>query len=58
MKQIKQIVASLLFFGAMASPLSVYAEKGIEINHLGINNTLVRVTGPSRYLLLPIQEDA
>lgn len=29
---------------------------GIEVKHLGVNNTLVRVTGDSRYLLLPVQE--
>ena len=57
MKTIKHIVASLFLFGAMAYAPSASAENGIEINHLGINNTLVRVTGPSRYLLLPIQED-
>lgn len=32
------------------------ASDGVEVNHLGVNNTLVRVTGDSRYLLLPVQE--
>ena len=32
------------------------AAEGIEINHLGTNNTLVRVSDDSRYLLLPVEE--
>ncbi|MDE5811347.1 MAG: GH32 C-terminal domain-containing protein [Muribaculaceae bacterium] len=32
------------------------ANDGIEVNHLGANNTLVRVTGQGRYLMLPVQE--
>ncbi|MBJ2195964.1 MAG: DUF4980 domain-containing protein [Muribaculaceae bacterium] len=29
---------------------------GIKVEHLGSNNTLVRVTGSGRYILLPVQE--
>lgn len=29
---------------------------GVKVEHLGTNNTLVRVTGNGRYLLLPVQE--
>lgn len=36
---------------AMASP-----SDGVEIDHLGVNNTIVRVTGEGKYLLLPVQE--
>ncbi len=32
------------------------ANDGVEIDHLGVDNTLVRVTGDGRYLLLPVQE--
>lgn len=32
------------------------ASEGIEINHLGVNNTLVRVTGDGNYIMLPVQE--
>lgn len=32
------------------------ANDGIEINHLGTDNTLVRIKGDARYLLLPIEE--
>lgn len=38
------------------SPLCAYPADGIKIEHLGVNNTLVRVSGPERYLLLPVQE--
>ncbi len=34
----------------------VNAADGIKIEHLGTNNTLVRVDGDSRYLMLPVQE--
>lgn len=34
----------------------VSAAEGIEVNHLGVSNTLVRVTGAGKYLLLPVQE--
>lgn len=34
----------------------VNAADGIKIEHLGTNNTLVRVEGDSRYLMLPVQE--
>ncbi|MDE6287688.1 MAG: DUF4980 domain-containing protein, partial [Muribaculaceae bacterium] len=30
--------------------------KGVEVEHLGVNTTLVRITGDGRYLLLPVQE--
>ncbi|MDE5905629.1 DUF4980 domain-containing protein, partial [Duncaniella sp.] len=29
---------------------------GVKIEHLGVNNTLVRVTADGKYLLLPVQE--
>ncbi len=31
-------------------------DRGVEIMHLGTNNTIVKVTGDSRYLMLPVQE--
>ncbi len=37
-------------------PVSVTAADGVDIEHLGTNNTLVRVTGDSKYLILPVQE--
>ncbi len=32
------------------------AAQGVEINHLGVINTLVRVTGNEQFLILPVQE--
>lgn len=29
---------------------------GVDINHLGVNNTLVRVNGDGKYLMMPVQE--
>lgn len=48
---------TVMMIGAMlsASILSVAAE-GVVINHLSVNNTLVRITGEERYLLLPVEE--
>lgn len=40
----------------LAAALPSVAAEGVEISHLGVNNTLVRVSGPGRYLLLPVQE--
>lgn len=41
---------ALCFFSASSAP-------GIRVDHLGVNNTLVRIEGDGRYLLLPVQED-
>lgn len=42
--------------GALLTALPASASEGVEVNHLGVNNTLVRITGDGRYLLLPVQE--
>lgn len=47
---ISTIAITVAFFAAAS------ATEGVKIEHLGINNTLVRVTPDSRYLLLPVQE--
>lgn len=42
--------------GALSlTPLALAAD-GVEVDHLGVNNTLVRITGESKYVLLPVQE--
>lgn len=46
----------MMMLGALAGASAASASDGVEVNHLGVNNTLVRVTGDSRYLLLPVQE--
>lgn len=46
---------ALLTGGLLSFSLCLAAD-GVEINHLGINNTLVRVNGDGKYLILPVQE--
>ncbi len=47
----------MITLGALAAAnLLLNAADGVEINHLGVNNTLVRVTGEGKYLMLPVQE--
>ena len=41
---------------AVAAAPEAAASGGVEINHLGVNNTLVRVAGEGKYLLLPVQD--
>lgn len=51
------IPTALAIIGALAAPQAQAAD-GITVDHLGVNNTLVRVDGDntSRYILLPVQE--
>lgn len=57
MNRIKTGIIAMLALGAVtAGRFSLSAADGVEINHLGVNNTLVRVTGDGRYLMLPVQE--
>ena len=46
--------ASLMLGAMIAAPDA--ASKGVEVEHLGSNNTLIRITGDSKYILLPVQE--
>lgn len=55
MKTLTNAVISVLM-SAMVLPLGAEAKEGVKVDHLGINNTLVRVEGNSHYLLLPVQE--
>jgi len=41
---------------AMCGSPTVGAGDGVSVEHLGTNNTLVRVTSAGKYLILPIQE--
>ena len=51
-KTFSTIIASVM----MASAVIPAAGEGVEVNHLGVNNSLVRVTGDAKYLILPVQE--
>lgn len=46
----------MFLLGTLTFPPDVYASDGVEVNHLGVNNTLVRITGEGKYLLMPVQE--
>ena len=39
-----------------AATLTAQENKGVRVEHLGTNNTLVRVTEQGKYLLLPVQD--
>lgn len=41
---------------AAALPAAASPGDGLRIEHLGVNNTLVRVDGTERYVLLPVEE--
>ncbi len=58
MTKTKTATSAILIAAALSmAHMPLYANKnGVEIEHLGVNNTLVRVTGEGKYLLLPIQE--
>lgn len=55
MKKRIRILASVMAAGIA---LGVTAADGVEVNHLGVNNTLVKVNGDGRYLIFPVQESS
>ena len=53
----KKVIPFFMALLSMNSPMITNAkDTGVKIEHLGVNNTLVRITGDGKYLLLPIQE--
>ena len=40
----------------MLASTQAYGAGGVKVEHLGVNNTLVRIAGDGRYVLLPVQE--
>ncbi len=50
-----KIAVALLTLQGLAS-LPAAADGGVRIEHLGTNNTLVRVDSTARYLMMPVQE--
>ena len=46
------LMAPMLF----ASSLGSMAGDGVKVEHLSVNNTLVRVDGDARYLMMPVEE--
>ena len=55
MKKLNKKFTFLLMASGLAF-LPALAADGIEINHLGTNNTLVRVNSDGKYLVFPVQE--
>lgn len=41
---------------ASVAPMQGAETSGVKVEHLGVNNTLVRVDSDARYLLMPVQE--
>ncbi len=59
MKKISTILTTALMTGAAAFlPAGASAGDGVKVEHLGLNNTLVRVTGDAPCLILPVQESS
>lgn len=56
MNKINSRIISLMMLGAVLAASQASAADDVEVHHLGVNNTLVRVTGESKYLMLPVQE--
>lgn len=56
MNNFRKDIAAMLMIGALSGTPAATASAGVEINHLGVNNTLVRITGDGKYVLLPVQE--
>ena len=50
--QIRNLILAL----ASLLPVGAIANEGVEVAHLGVDNTLVRVEGDGKYLILPIQD--
>lgn len=57
-KKLGKILKGTAMIGTFLSVVTTASGgTGVEVNHLGTDNTLVRVTGEGRYLILPIQEN-
>ena len=56
MNKIKNGITSLMMLSTILAASAASASGGVEVSHLGVNNTLVRITGEGKYLMLPVQE--
>ena len=56
MKRISQILMmALLYLGP--SVVQAQERQGVKVEFLGTNNTMIRITGEGKYLMLPIQDN-
>ena len=58
MRNIIKAITAAAVSGMMLSPMTAQATDNIEVNHLGVTNTHVRVSGDDKYILLPVQESS
>lgn len=57
MNKTKKLFTGLAILGAtLSAPLAQASADDIKIEHLGVNNTLLRINGEGKYLLMPVQE--
>ena len=49
-------IRNSLIIAALLTTAAASGADGVEISHLGINNSHIRVTGDAKYLMLPVQE--
>lgn len=57
MDKIKIGAMAMLIAGAIViAPQRATAADGMRIEHLGVNNTLVRIDGNQKYVILPVEE--
>lgn len=52
----KGLTSGMIAVMMTGAALQASAGDGVRVEHLGVNNTLVRVTGDGRYLMMPVQE--
>ena len=52
----KGLGALIITTAAVSAQPAAAATPGLQVEILGVNNTLVRVTEPGKYILLPVQE--
>ena len=58
MKRIAKVLCmSIALAGMGTTLLQAQDRKGVSVEHLGTNNTLIRINEQSKYLLLPIQDN-
>lgn len=57
MKIMNTALSAMIVSAAALSSGHAYADSGVKVDHLGTNNTLVRITGDQKYLLMPVQDN-
>ena len=58
MMRISKILLMALIMTCSGTALSTSQErKGVSVEYLGTNNTLIRIADDAKYLLLPIQDN-